>query len=109
MLLKSIVSGGAGEGALPAPQVYDGVWCPSKGHKIAASEEAFVMMTVKLEMGFTNIDLVESFRFSCDAIAGYIYQHMVNLINNKANGLLLGGAACLHCWVNLFPVFAEKI
>jgi hypothetical protein len=67
------------------------------------------MMTVKLEMGFTNIDLVESFRFSCDAIAGYIYQHMVNLINNKANGLLLGGAACLHCWVNLFPVFAEKI
>lgn len=67
------------------------------------------MMTVKLEMGFTNIDLVESFRFSCDAIAGYIYQQMVNLINNKANGLLLGGAACLHCWVNLFPVFAEKI
>ncbi len=34
---------------------------------------------------------------------------MIDLLDNKAPGLLYGDAGCLRCWVHLFPDFMEII
>jgi hypothetical protein len=39
----------------------------------ASSEDAFILTMVKLAKGYTNIDLLEYFRYFSDIIAGYIY------------------------------------
>jgi hypothetical protein len=70
----------------PFDQLYPG-WCQSKtrfqvvqlreiSHLLkfkASSEDAFILTMVKLAKGYTNIDLLEYFRYFSDIIAGYIY------------------------------------
>jgi hypothetical protein len=60
--------------------------------------EVFILTLMKLAKGYTNMDLAEHLCYSNDVIAGYIGHLMMNLLINKANGLLHGGAACLQCW-----------
>jgi hypothetical protein len=66
-------------------------------------------MMTKLSTGDTNVELADCFGFSEDGMMSLIYCFMMDVLNNKARGLLHDGAGCLQGWANLFPDFAEII
>jgi len=80
----------------------------TKGN-LASSEEVFILTMVKLATGKTNVELADLFGFCGDAMVSMIYRHMIGVLDNKATGILYGGADCLRRWAHLFPSFAEII
>ncbi len=76
---------------------------------VASSEESFIVTMVKLAKGFCNVELADLFGFGSDVYVSIIYHFMIDLLDNKARGLLYDGAACLQRWAHLFPDFAEII
>ncbi len=75
----------------------------------ASSEEAFIIMLMKLASGDSNVVLADTFGFSADGMISLIYQFMIGILDNMARGLLHDGVGCLQRWANLFPEFAEII
>ncbi len=76
------------------------------GHK-ASLEEAFIITLTKIAQGKTNVDLNEVFSATTDTFLGRVYSFFLEVLNNKADGILHGN--CLQCWVHLFPEFSEWI
>ncbi len=76
------------------------------GHK-ASSEEAFIITVTKLATGRTNTSLMEVFGVITDTFISRVYKKTIEVLDNKADGVLHGN--CLHRWVHLFPEFAEAI
>jgi hypothetical protein len=70
---------------------------PTSGHKIS-SEEAFIITATKLATGRTNTSLLEVFSIVTNTFISRVYKYMLEVINNKADGILHGN--CLHCWVH---------
>jgi hypothetical protein len=77
-----------------------------RGH-YASSEEAFILIMTMLATGDTNVKLADCFGFSGDWMVSLIYCFMIDVLDNKACGILHGDAGCLRRWVHLFPNFAE--
>ncbi len=61
---------------------------------VASSREAFIITMVKLVKGFSNVELADLFGFGSDVYVSMIYRFMIDLLDNKAHGLLHNGAAC---------------
>ncbi len=76
------------------------------GHKVS-SEEAFIITITKLDTGRTNTSLMEVFGIVTDTFISRVYKYTLEVLNNKAEGILHGN--CLQHWVHLFPEFAEAI
>jgi hypothetical protein len=64
---------------------------------------------VKLAKGFCNVELADLFGFGSNIDVSMIYRFMIDLLDNKARGLLHDGAVCLQHWANLFPNFVVII
>jgi hypothetical protein len=75
-----------------------------RGHK-ASSEEAFIITLTKIALGKTNVDLTEVFSATMDTFIGRVYSFFLEVLDNKADGILHGN--CLQCWVHLFPEFSD--
>ncbi len=75
----------------------------------ASSEEAFIIMLMKLATGDSNVVLADTFGFSGDGMISLIYRFMIGILDNKARGILHDGVGCLQRWAHLFPEFAEII
>jgi hypothetical protein len=78
----------------------------TSGHK-ASSEEAFIIILTKLATGRASTSWVEVFGASTDTFISRVYNTTVELLDNKADGVLQGN--CLQHWVHLFPQFVEAI
>jgi hypothetical protein len=78
----------------------------TKGHK-ASSEEAFIITITELATGSSNTSLMEVFGVSMDTFISRVFKTTVELLDNKADGVLHDN--CLRCWVHLFPRFVEVI
>jgi len=59
----------------------------TRGHK-ATSEEAFIITLNKLATGSTSTSLVEVFGATTDTFISRVYQKTIELLDNKADGLL---------------------
>ncbi len=66
-----------------------------------ALKKLFLTM-VKLAKGFCNVELAELFGFGSDFYISMICHFMIELLDNKANGLLPNGAVCLQHWETSF-------
>jgi len=73
-----------------------------QGYK-ASSEEAFIITLTKIALGKTNVDLTEVFGATMDTFIGRVYSFFLEVLNNKADGILHGN--CLQHWAHLFPEF----
>jgi hypothetical protein len=65
----------------------------TKGHK-ASSEEAFIITVTKLVTGSSNTSLMEVFGVSMDTFISRVFKTTVELLDNKADGVLHGN--CLQ-------------
>jgi hypothetical protein len=78
----------------------------TRGHK-ASSEEAFIITLTKLATGSTSTTLIKVFGATTDTFISRVFKTTVELLDNKADGLLHRNS--LQHWVHLFPEFAEAI
>ncbi len=77
-------------------------------HAIYVTSDAIdESILTKLATGSTNTSLVEVFGATTDTFISRVYKTTVELLDNKAEGILHGN--CLQRWVHLFPDFSEAI
>jgi hypothetical protein len=77
-----------------------------RGHK-TSSEEAFITTLTKIASGKTNVDLTEMFDATTDTFIGRVYSFFLEVLNNKADGIIHGN--CLQHLVHLFSAFSDVI
>jgi hypothetical protein len=73
----------------------------SERRHYASSEEAFIITLIKLATRDGNLVLADCFDFSGDGMVSLIYRFMIDVLDNKARGLLYRDAGCLRNWLNL--------
>jgi hypothetical protein len=79
-----------------------------EGRVCCSSEEAFIVMMVKLATGFDNTRLCHLFgEFMVQQISG-IYCYTISLLDSNAE-TFLHGPGCIEQWTKYFPDFAAMI
>ena len=75
----------------------------------ASLKEAFIITLTKLATGDSNVVLADCFGFSGDGMVSLIYRFTIDVLDNKARGLLYGDAGCLQHWLHLSPDFDKLL
>ncbi len=75
---------------------------------VGSSEEAFVVTMVKLAKGFCNVELADLFGFWSNVYFSMIFHFIIELLDNKAHGLLHDGAVCLQHRAHLFLILQRS-
>ncbi len=78
----------------------------NRGHY--ASSEEDLLMLMKLPTTDTNLELADCFGYSRDGMVPLIYCLMIDLLDNKARGLLYGDAGCLSIGY-IFSLILQKL